>query len=113
MSIKKRTEKEKREILERVEKLLDIDCDFEISMVRGKCKITLEFENDQPDEGSTLLSKVLSLVTKTHGEMQGKIRNACRKWDKDDVDRALDYLVKNGKLRVETTVRNANKYYLS
>ena len=78
-----------------------------------KGKITLALENDQPDEGSTLLSKVLSLVTKTHGEMQGKIRNACRKWDKDDVDRALDYLVKNGKLRVETTVRNANKYYLA
>ncbi|WP_299313461.1 bifunctional DNA primase/polymerase [uncultured Halomonas sp.] len=64
-------------------------------------KMKLAQSNDELDKQGALVGRILSTVTKEHGETLGRIRNKCRAYRKEDVDEAVERLVAAGHLRKE------------
>lgn len=82
-------------------------------------KIAMTYANSAPSEGDRLLTKIISKITKDHGETHGKIRSACRPDKKEDVDKGLALLVERGRVRFEEVPasrgagRTTKKYFLT
>ncbi len=62
-------------------------------------KIKLAHSNSATDKLDALASTVMSMVTSEHGETAGRVRNRCRKYRREDVQKCLDKLVEAGHLR--------------
>ena len=62
-------------------------------------KIKLAHSNSAADKQDALASRVMSLVATDHGETIGRIRNKCRSYRKEDVDKVVEKLVDAGYLQ--------------
>lgn len=69
-------------------------------------KMKLAMSNNTDNKEDALIGKILGLVTKDHGETLGRIRNKCREYRKEDVDKCVERLEEAGKLvKVENKPR--------
>lgn len=64
-------------------------------------KMKLANANSSNDKQDALASLVMSHVTVDHGETIGRLRNKCRKYRKEDVDKIVEKLEESGYLRSE------------
>lgn len=78
-------------------------------------KMKLAHSNSATDKQDALASQIMSNVSQDHGETIGRLRNKCRKYRKEDVDKTVDALVKGGHLREEEVThgkgRTTVKYF--
>ena len=72
-------------------------------------KMKLAHSNSAADKIDALASTIMTMVTSEHGETAGRIRNRCRKYRREDVEKCLDKLVKAGHLRAEQTSAGRGK----
>lgn len=81
------------------------------AMARRDCdqKINLAFSNmlstrkDVSSQSQALLSRIMDQIDPDHGETLGVLVNRNRKYGKDDIEKALQHLMANDKVRVEST----------
>lgn len=64
-------------------------------------KINLAHSNSAVDKQDALASQIMSSVSQEHGETIGRLRNKCRKYRKEDVDKTVERLEEAGHLRSE------------
>jgi hypothetical protein len=64
-------------------------------------KMKLANANSSSDKQDALASAVMSHVTVDHGETIGRLRNKCRKFRPEDVDKIVEKLEEAGYLRSE------------
>lgn len=78
-------------------------------------KMKLAHSNSAADKQDALASQIMSNVSEEHGETIGRLRNKCRKYRKEDVDKTVEGLVKGGYLREEEAThgkgRTTVKYF--
>src|SRR5690554_6851260 len=77
---------------------------------------SLEKRTDASSQGEALMARIASLVDDRDGETLGVIANRCRKWAREDVEKALDHLERAGQVvrREVPHARNGKpvvKYY--
>lgn len=75
-------------------------------------KIKMAYAQTHEEADSGLAARVLSLVTKEHGETLGVINNRLRSTPKDQVEALLAKMVEQGMLRVEEDQHKYNKKQL-
>lgn len=79
-------------------------------------KLRMAHANTAIDQGDALASRIMGALSSEHGETLGKIKNKCRAYKKDDVDRACQMLVDSGKIKVETAPagngKTTKRYFL-
>lgn len=75
-------------------------------------KIKLAYANMQEDNAVTLdtiATKIMSLISKEHGESFPVIKNRCRKYSEEELKKTIAALEKTGHLRTEETEHPKNK----
>jgi hypothetical protein len=61
-------------------------------------KMKLAWSNSATDKGDALMARIMTLVSKDHGETIGVICNQCRTYRKEQVQEAVKRLVESGNL---------------
>lgn len=64
-------------------------------------KIKLAYSNTAVDKSQAMASRVMSLITKDHGETLGRIKNKLRGYRSEDVEKVLEALEKSGHIKTE------------
>lgn len=72
-------------------------------------KMKLAQSNDTDSKQNALAGRILSMVTKDHGETLGRIRNKARGYRKEDVDECVEKLVEAGYIRREESQRGRGR----
>jgi len=77
-------------------------------------KLKMAWANSADDEGSAINAKILSCVSKDHGETIGRIINKCRPHKKADIVKGIDFLRESGVLvtKPSTASRGPKKEWL-
>jgi hypothetical protein len=80
-------------------------------------KIKLAQSNNEDSKEDALIGRILSLMTKEHGETIGRIRNKCRAYRPEDVDKCVKRLEEASMLSSEDIKpargRPSTKYFLA
>jgi hypothetical protein len=72
-------------------------------------KMKLAHSNSAVDKQDALASQIMSNVSEDHGETIGRLRNKCRKYRKEDVDKTVEKLEEAGYLRSEEQAAGRGK----
>jgi hypothetical protein len=72
-------------------------------------KMKLANANSSTDKQDALASMIMSHVTGDHGETIGRLRNKCRRYRKEDVDKMAEKLVEAGYLKKEAVSSGKGK----
>lgn len=72
-------------------------------------KINLAYSNSAGDKSQALASRVLSLITSDHGETLGRLKNKCRNYRGEDVQKVLEKMEASGYVRSEETAAGRGK----